>query len=89
LRRGEETWTRRPGSTESTSDPKAPGIFRFPGLRPGRYTIRVDGFIRSSPLYCEERTLDLGPGETSIEVLMTLPEIDPNEPVNANGCREG
>lgn len=89
LGRGEESWTRRPGSIQSTSDPNAPGIFRYPGLRPGRYRLRVEGFIGSFGLYCEERTLDLGPGETSIDILMTLPEIDPDEPVNHNGCREG
>jgi hypothetical protein len=89
LRRGEESWTRRPGSIQSTVDPKAPGIFRFPGLQPGRYEVRVNGFIGSFGLYCEERTLDLGPGDTSIDISMTMPEIDPNESVNANGCREG
>jgi hypothetical protein len=40
-------------------------------------------------LYCEERTLELGPGETSIDILMTTAEIDPDEPVNENDCREG
>lgn len=89
LRRGEETWSRRPGSSETTADPNAPGIARFPGLRPGRYQLRVDGFIGSFPLYCEERVLDLAPGDTSIDIRMTMPEIDPNEPVNSDGCREG
>jgi hypothetical protein len=62
---------------------------RFPGLRPGRFRVRVEGNVGFYDLYCEERTLDLGPGETSIDISMTMPEIDPNEPVNANGCREG
>jgi hypothetical protein len=62
---------------------------RFPGLIPGRYHVRVEGHVGFYVLYCEERTLDLGPGETSINILMTIPEVDPNEPINANGCREG
>lgn len=89
LARGEESWARLPSSVIRTSDSRAPRVFRFPGLYPGRYHIYVEGEVGPFPMYCEERTVDLGPGETTIDILMTLPELLPGEPVNANGCREG
>lgn len=96
LRRGNESWTRLPASSAATPDPKAPGISRFPGLLPGQYQVRVEGIVDrrdfitdEQRLYCEERILEIVPGETSIDILMTWPEADPDEAVNENGCREG
>jgi hypothetical protein len=77
----------------------SPARFRFPGLLPERVHIKVVsqlGPVLPSltcravyRFYCEEQTFDLVPGEQQIEIHMMLPEILPNEPVNANGCREG
>jgi hypothetical protein len=88
LRKEDESWSRR-GTGIPSSGATTSRLTRFDRLLPGRYHVQVEGRIGPFPLYCEERTLDLGSGETSIEVRMTLPEIDQNEPVNANGCREG
>jgi hypothetical protein len=98
LRKEGENWTRQ-GDVTGNADPLSPARFRFPGLLPERVHIKVVsqlGPVLPSltcravyRFYCEEQTFDLVPGEQQIEIHMMLPEILPNEPVNANGCREG
>jgi hypothetical protein len=96
LRKDGQTWVRR-GDVTSNPDPLAPARYHFPGLLPERVHIKVEAQL--GPVlphctaiylfYCEEQTFDLVPGDQQIEIFMMYPEVLPNEPVNANGCREG
>jgi hypothetical protein len=90
LRKEGETWTRQ-GIVKGNPDPKSPTHYRFPGLLPERVHIKVEGELGGGirRFYCEEQTFDLVPGDQQIEIIMMLPDLLPNELVNANGCREG
>jgi len=85
---------RKVGETSSlvgtnVAPPSSPSpIFRFRSVDPGSYLLRaVVGTTFS--FYCEERTLTLVPGEMNLEIVMVPRSAFPDEPVNANGCREG
>lgn len=90
LRRGEESWTRSVRSSPSWQV-GSPQTYRFEGLLPGPYHIAIDDlFTGSQRLYCEERSLELESGERHISITMVrVSDFYPNEPLNANGCREG
>lgn len=96
LRHEGETWVRRVVGG-GHPDPISPTHYHFPGLLPERVHIRVEGQLGPNPpwsygvryLYCEEWTVDLVAGHQQVEIPMTFEEVAPNEPVNANGCREG
>jgi len=65
----------------------ARGGNRIHALEPGEYNIRI---TNPTDYYCEDRRILLGHGEVrTIEVVMVPRSAFPNEPVNANGCREG
>jgi hypothetical protein len=97
LRREGETWTRQ-GDVKSVASrfTPVPVHYRFPGLLTERVHIKVEGQLGPAPpsdrvryFYCEERTVDLEPGENVLEVLMDLSSLGPFEPVNEDDCREG
>jgi len=84
-----ETWGFRPLiSTFVAPDQRS---YEFDNLLPGRYILRID--VRDGPVplpfYCVEKPLDLVAGENFTEIVMVRIDSFPNEPVNANGCREG
>jgi hypothetical protein len=90
LTRASESWSRHADLTNAY--PLT--IARFPGLLAGEFRITVPEIEPiNRPLditYCEERTVVLSPGEyRTIEIETTEKFQFPDEPVNANGCREG
>lgn len=72
---------------------KSPVTIRFLGYRPGRYRLLVenpyDGPLSEFAVYCEEREVDLVEGDQEVALEMVRVSDFPNEPVTANGCREG
>jgi hypothetical protein len=61
-------------------------IFRIRGFGSGTYRLRAFG---GAAFYCEDRQVDLVPGDQTFEITLIPKAAVPNEPVNANGCREG
>jgi len=89
LHLGSNTWGRL-GTIISPPEAES-RIVRFQKILPGTYRLRLEvpSNANPTPFYCEERTVILTPGERHIEVVMVPRSAFPNEPVNANGCREG
>jgi hypothetical protein len=90
LTRVGESWSRFPDLTMAYPL----SIARFPGLLAGEFRITVPEIEPNNrPLdisYCEERTVILSPGEHRAIEIETIKQFQfPNEPLNANGCREG
>jgi hypothetical protein len=90
LTRAGESWSRFPDVTMAYPL----SIARFPGLLAGEFRITVPEIEPNNrPLdisYCEERTVILSPGEHRAIEIETIKQFQfPNEPLNANGCREG
>lgn len=85
IRKEGDLWRRQMITTPSW-DRYPPITYQVSGHLPARYHLRVDSPPGS---YCEERILDLTPGETVVEITLVRRIDFPNEPVNANGCREG
>jgi hypothetical protein len=90
LTRAGESWSRFPDVTMAYPL----SIARFPGLLAGEFRITVPEIEPNDrPLditYCEERTVVLSAGEHHMIEIETIKKFQfPDEPVNANGCREG
>jgi len=89
LHTGSNTWGRL-GTIISPPEAET-RIIRFQGVLPGTYGLRLEvpSTANPTPFYCEERTVTLTAGEQAMEVTMVPRSAFPDEPVNANGCREG
>jgi hypothetical protein len=92
LQPADVTWG-RVGTQFPSWDLIPPVFVRFVGYLPGSYRIRVEnpfgGALSNLAVYCEERSIDLALGEQNVDITMVRVLDFPNEPVNANGCREG
>jgi hypothetical protein len=78
---------RREAAPEQSWDVVPPVTYWMSGFLAGRYTLRVGA--PNGRVYCDERVLDLVPGEQTIELELDKVFDFPDEPLNANGCREG
>ena len=71
----------------SISEPgTASPTFRFASLGTWAQRIRIEGGFG---YYCEDRVIQLPPGEHHMEVTVIPRALAPGEPTNVAGCREG